>query len=84
MRRTTVFLDDPLLKRLKQRARAEDRSFASLVREALAEYLARGPGTGSPLPSITGAFESQHGDTARLHEELLSHLIAQRDDADPR
>ncbi|MFQ6045482.1 MAG: ribbon-helix-helix protein, CopG family [Gemmatimonadales bacterium] len=84
MRRTTVFLDEPLLRRLKQRARAEDRSFASLVREALAEYLARGGGSGSSLPGVTGAFESGHSDTAERHEELLSHLIAERRRADPR
>jgi len=70
MRRTTVFLDDALLKRLKQAARTEGRSFAAVVREALAHYLGRSRGA-SRLPPLAGAFESGHADTAERIDELL-------------
>jgi len=75
MRRTTIFLEERLLKRVKQAARAEGRSFAAVVREALAQYVARAGGPGSPLPSITGAYDSGRSDTAERAEELLRGLI---------
>jgi plasmid stability protein len=70
MRRTTVFLDDALVKRLRHAARAKGRSFAAVVREALALYLARQPGE-SRLPPLAGAFASGHTDTSERTDELL-------------
>jgi hypothetical protein len=43
---------------------------ASLVREALAAYVAQ-PGGRMPLPSITGQFASGHADTSARVDELL-------------
>lgn len=75
MRRTMLFLDDRLLKQLKQAARSEGRSFAAVVREALAEYVARRRGPGSRLPSIAGAYDSGRSDTAERAEEILPRFI---------
>ncbi len=81
MRRTTIFLDERLLKRAVQAARAEGRSFAALVREALAQYLSNRGGNRSRLPSVTGAYASGVADTAERHEELLAQLTG-RDSGD--
>lgn len=70
MKRTTVFLDDALLRRVRQTARREGRSFAAVVREALARYLA-GPVGKRKLPSIAGMFDSGHADTSVRVDELL-------------
>lgn len=83
MRRTTIFLDERLLKRAKQTARAEGRSFAALVREALAQYVAAQRGPGVRLPSITGAYDSGVADTAECAEELLEGLVRERHDERP-
>lgn len=82
MRRTTVFLDDLLIKRLKQRARAERRSVAAVVREALTAYLAPQRSSGARIPSVAGAFESSFTDTTERAEELLGQL--RRDPHDDR
>jgi Arc/MetJ family transcription regulator len=75
MRRTTIFLDEQLLKRALRAARAEGRSFAALVREALAQYLGNRGANRCRLPSVTGAYASGVADTAERHEELLAQLI---------
>lgn len=56
MKRTTIFLDASLERRLKQLARREGKSFAQVVREAMAQYIAQPKAGGRPegLPSITG------------------------------
>ncbi len=54
MKRTTVFLDEPMLRRLKRKARAEGKSFAQCVREAVAQYVATSAPQRGRLPSITG------------------------------
>ncbi|MFQ5704600.1 MAG: ribbon-helix-helix protein, CopG family [Gemmatimonadales bacterium] len=70
MKRTTIFLDEPLLARAQRLAEREGRSFASVVREALAIYLDVRPATPG-LPSIAGAFESGCRDTSENVDELL-------------
>ncbi len=71
MKRTTVFLDEPLIRRLKQKARAEGKSFAQVVREAVSAYVAS-PRTGKrPLSSIIGKYSSGYTDTSERFEELL-------------
>jgi hypothetical protein len=69
MKRTTIFLDDKLLREAQRHARRTGASFATVVREALAQYLA-GPATQS-LPSIAGGFASGKRDTASRAHELL-------------
>jgi hypothetical protein len=69
MRRTTIFLDDKLLREAQRHARRTGASFATVVREALARYLA---GTSSSsVPSIAGSFASGKRDTASRVDELL-------------
>jgi len=71
MKRTTVFLDESLIRRAMQKARSEKRSFAALVREAVAEYVARRPTGHRPLPSITGIADSGETDISERVDEFL-------------
>lgn len=70
MRRTSLFLDEQLTKRLQKLARTRGVSFATVVREALAQYLV-GPGLDDALPSIAGRFSSGVSDTSERVDELL-------------
>ena len=72
MRRTTIFLDTATLRRAQARARSQGVSFAALVREALAAYIA-GPLTPArKLPAIAGQFASGHHDTSERVDDLLA------------
>jgi predicted transcriptional regulator len=70
MKRTTIFVPEALERDLQLRASREGRPTAAIVREALAEYIARRQPPAA-LPSFAGAFASGHSDTAERHEELL-------------
>lgn len=72
MRRTSLFLDDQLIKQMQKLARTRGVSFATVVREALAEYVVRPPRSGA-LPSIAGKFASGETDTSERVDELLWH-----------
>ena len=77
MKRTTVFLDEPMVRRLKQKARSEGKSFAQCVREAVAAYVA--PPTGArPLPSITGMFSSGYTDTSERVDEIIADIMRRK------
>jgi predicted transcriptional regulator len=67
--KTTVYLDAADYRRLKALARAEGRSAAELVREAVAEYARRRAGT--LRPRSLGAGRSGRGDLGERAEELL-------------
>lgn len=69
MKRTTVFLDAKLERALKRLAARRGVSFAMVVREAMAAYVAA-PEAGS-LPSIAGKFASGRTDTSARVDELL-------------
>ena len=71
MKRTTIFLDEHMLKRLKQVSRAEVKSFAQTVREAVAAYVAQRPRPARRLPSWAGMFASGFTDTSERVDELL-------------
>jgi predicted transcriptional regulator len=71
MRRTTVFLDDPLLRRVRSFARRHGVSFAAVVREALAAYITAPTPSRTALPRVTGAFASGRSDTSEQVDELL-------------
>jgi hypothetical protein len=73
MKRTTVFLDEPLLRRLKQKARAEGKSFARCVREAVAAYVAEPKGP-RPLPSWVGMFKGGPPDNL---SERVDEVVAE-------
>jgi len=81
MKRTTIFLPEQIEKDLHHYARLDSRPTASLVREALEEYVAK-RSTGA-LPSFAGQFASGHADTAEWHEELLFARVAPHGPADP-
>ena len=71
MKRTTVFLDEAMVRRATQKARAEGRSFASLVREAVAVYVTARPQGHRPLPSFTGIADSGETDISERVDEFL-------------
>jgi hypothetical protein len=70
MKRTTVFLEADLLQALKQMAARRQVSFATVVREAAAAYVAT-PVSVGVLPSVAGRFASGSSDTAARVDELL-------------
>ena len=70
MKRTTVFLDEQTLAKAQRHARREGVSFATLVREALAAYLARPKGM-IAMPSVAGRFASGTGSTSESVDDLL-------------
>ena len=71
MKRTTIFLDESLERRLKQLARREGKSFAAVVREAMAQYLAKGGMQKGSLPSITGMGDSGRSDISSHVDDFL-------------
>jgi len=71
MKRTSVFLDKVLLRRAREFARREGKSFAAVVREALAAYIATPAQSASRLPSVAGRFASGRSDTSERVDELL-------------
>lgn len=75
MKRTTIFVPESLERDLQLYARRERKPAAAIVREAIAEYLARGRSRHA-LPSFTAAFDSGQTDTAERHEELLFDTLS--------
>lgn len=71
MRRTTVFLEDALLKQAQRHAARHGKSFAQLVREAVVAYLAGGGTVKAKLPSVAGKFASGRTDLSERVDELL-------------
>jgi predicted transcriptional regulator len=78
MKRTTIFVPEALERDLKLYARRERKPTASIVREAIAEYIARRPA--HPLPSFVGAFDSGLTDTAARHEALVFGAVTPHGD----
>jgi predicted transcriptional regulator len=74
MKRTTVFIPEALERELQLCARQEGRPTASLVREALAEYVARHR-PAPDLPAFVAAFASGRNDTADRHEDLVFRTL---------
>ena len=70
MKRTTIFVPEPLERDLQLYARSEGKPVAAVVREALVEYLAERRPV-SALPSFVGIGRSGRSDIAERHEELL-------------
>lgn len=82
MKRTTIFVPDPLERDLQLYARRERRSAASVVRDAIAEYLLARR-SDAPLPSFAGAFDSGRADTAERHEEIVFKRLDPHGDPAP-
>lgn len=70
MKRTSLFLDEKLLQRARRAAQRQGVSLATVVREALAAYLAE-PRAAGGVPPITGRFASGTSDTSERVDELL-------------
>jgi predicted transcriptional regulator len=68
MHKTTMYLENDLYERLQQAAEASGRTQASLVREAVAAYLAGGK---SRQPRSIGLGKSGAGDLSERAEDLL-------------
>jgi hypothetical protein len=82
MKRTTLFVPEELERDLHLYANRDGRPTASLVREALTEYVARRRGE-HPLPSFAARFESGHQDTAGRHDELLFKTLDPHGEPNP-
>ncbi|GMV86300.1 MAG: hypothetical protein AMXMBFR80_21550 [Dehalococcoidia bacterium] len=65
MRRTTISIDEPLLRDLHRMAEERRTSIAAIIREAVEEKVA----TFRPRPRSLGIGASGHSDTARLAGE---------------
>lgn len=70
MKRTSIFLDEKIMRELNRLAQRRGVSFAWVVREAMATYVAE-PAAAGAVPSIAGQFSSGTRDTAERAEELL-------------
>ena len=70
MKRTTVFLDEGLDRDVKALAERQGRPAASVVREALAEYVVRNRER-RPALSFVAAGRSGRRDVAERHEAIL-------------
>lgn len=70
MKRTSLFLDEKLLEKLRRVAARRQVSVAQLVREAVAHYLVPGASVGT-VPSVAGRFASGTTDTAERVDDLL-------------
>jgi predicted transcriptional regulator len=71
MYKTTLYLDPDDYRRLKRLAASRKRTPASLVREAVAQYVARHE---APIPRSLGAFRSGRHDLSERAEELLAGM----------
>ena len=82
MIRTQIQLTEAQARALKSQARMEDRSMAELVRESVAEYLARRriPDTEAlaiRARELKGRFRSGHPDLAEAHDRYLDDAFHQ-------
>jgi plasmid stability protein len=74
MRRTQIYLDEQVDEQLRQRAAAEGRSAAAVIREALDSYLARSPTTAQgmdPIRAMAGSLRGLPADAAAEHDRDL-------------
>ena len=79
MKRTTLFLDEQTERELQEVARRQKRPMAAVVREAIAEYVARATAAQPPKAvGFIGIGRSGHRNTADRHEDLLWKDLAPR------
>ena len=71
MKRTTIFAEDYLLEEVKCLAKKQKTSVATVVREALVNYLAAHKEKQAAGLSFIAIGESGETDIAERHEELL-------------
>jgi len=71
MKRTTLFLDEQLEHDLRVLSKRKGRPLASVVREAMAQYVAKEQEAGEVSVRFVAAGRSGHSDTSERHEDLL-------------
>lgn len=71
MRRTTIFVDDDVLRRLREIARRESITQSEAIRDALQRYVSRRQPRRARL-SLVGIGRSGRSDVAEHAEELLA------------
>jgi len=74
MRRTQIYLEEHLDEQLRQRAAAEGRSAAAVIREALNSYLSQSPvhaGEEDPIRAMAGTLRGLPADAATEHDRDL-------------
>jgi plasmid stability protein len=74
MRRTQIYLDEQMVGQLRQRAAAEGRSAAAVIREALNSYLGRSPINAEledPIRAMAGRLHGLPADAASEHDRYL-------------
>ncbi len=71
MVRTQVYLDEAMQQALRSRAVAEGRSVASIIREAVAQFLIPPgqPRRDDPFLAIAGKHSGGPGDAAQRHDD---------------
>lgn len=70
--RKQIYLDERLDRRLRGVARSQGRSAASLIREAVGEYLeGHAPSEDDPIRALIGAFKGGRPDAALEHDKYL-------------
>ena len=82
MKRTTIFIPETLERDLQLYARRAGRPVASVVREAVEQYLARA-GAGGALPSFAAIGASGRTGVAARHEALLFRELEPHDNGVP-
>lgn len=80
MRRTQIYLDEQMDDQIRQRAAAEGRSAAAVIREALNAYLGRSPvdtGEEDPIRAMAGTLHGLPPDAAvELDRDLYGEPVA--------
>lgn len=72
MRRTQIYFDEPLHRRILRRAKTEGRTAAALIREAAARYLdEHALDEEDPIRSLIGAGKGGPRDGAKDHDKYL-------------
>jgi plasmid stability protein len=73
VKRTQIYLEEDLDRRLREAASLEGRSAADLIREALRDYLAAKKGVRSrdPFLALAGRFRGGPRDGAANHDKYL-------------
>ena len=79
MVKTTVYLNEDVVNRLRALARTRDRSQAEMIRDALARFVeAESQSMERPRPVGVGQFRSGRPDVGRRAEELLGQAARKR------
>lgn len=71
MKRTTIFIEEGAERELQALARRKGRPVASLVREAVAQYVVKARAEQAPRLQFIAAGRSGREDVAERHEDLL-------------